>query len=88
MNIIKQFDDPHFFERHYYLAFEDEELKRGFWRWGLGDDGGLYYQCYAAEDPEDWYEYPDGDAYSEKLLVTFDEMRKIVKEFGHLVVFT
>lgn len=85
MNIVKQFDDHEFFERHFYLSYTDEELKKGFWRWGLGDDGELYFQTSAYDT--NWYPYPE-EAYSDKLLVTFDDMRKIVKQFGHLVVFT
>jgi hypothetical protein len=87
MRIIKQFDDFDFFERHHYLAYEDEELKKGYWRWGLGDDGELYCQSYGFPEPEEWHPYPEV-GYGGKLLVTFDEMRKIVKEFGHLVIFT
>jgi len=87
MKIIKQFDDWDFFERHHYLAYEDEELARGYWRWGLGDDGDLYCQCYSFESPDEWYLYSE-ECYPGQLHVLFSDMRKIVKEFGHLVVFT
>lgn len=87
MKIIKQFDDYEFFERHHYLEFEDEELKTGFWRWGLGDDGNLYCQCYGFDNPKYWYFYEE-KCYEGRYHLLFSEMRKIVKEFGHLVVFT
>ena len=87
MKIIKEFEDHDFFERHYYISYDNEELKKSYWRWGLGDDGELYYQSYASNLPGKWYNYPDARCYTENLLVNFDEMKRIVKEFGHLVVF-
>ena len=91
MKIIKKFTDCNFFERHFHPYLNDEELKKGFWNWGLGNDGNLYFQTNAPGwelyPSKNWYSYPDS-GYDDKLLVTFDEMRKIVKEFGHLIIFT
>jgi hypothetical protein len=48
------------------------------WSWGLGDDGWVYYKSSAYEDPNKWCIY----GYSIRLKT----MCKIVKEFGHLLV--
>ena len=94
MNIIKQFDDYEFFERHFTPYFDDDELSKGYWRWGLGDDGDLYCQCSAFndswnnnnfDDPNEWYPYSEA-CYPEQLHVLFEDMVKIVKEFGKLLV--
>jgi hypothetical protein len=63
--------------------FVDEDfLKRSapdsVWSWGLGDDGWVYCKCSVYEDPNKWSLY--GYALSLKT------MCKIVKEFGHLLV--
>ena len=88
MKIIKQFDDFEFFERHYGMDYSDDELGKSFWRWGLGNDGELYYQNNARDsNPKKWLAYPD-EAYGMELLLTFSEMRRLVKEFGHLVILT
>jgi hypothetical protein len=85
MNIVKQFDDYVFFKKHFYLAFEDNdpEYINGSWRWGLGDDGELYCQCSDFEDPKMWYDLSE-TSFGIK---SIREMKKIVKEFGHLLVF-
>ena len=87
MNIVKQLNDPEFFERHFFMELDDDDLSKGYWIWGLGDDGELYFRCSLFTHGDMWHPYPE-EGYSDKLLVTFGEMRKIVKEFGHLVVFT
>jgi hypothetical protein len=99
MNIVKQFDDHEFFERHHCLAYGDTELTKGYWRWGLGDDGELYCQCsyfnskdnrggYHVEwidNPNEWYLYFEA-CHVRQYHVLFEDMLKIVKEFGKLLV--
>ena len=87
MKIVKEFDHLDFFERHHYLAYDDEELKTGYWRWGLGENGELYCQCSTFDRPNGWYLYEE-KCYEGQFYVLFSDMRRIVKEFGHLVVFT
>jgi hypothetical protein len=81
MKIVKQFDDYEFYKHQKHLP------KDGFWKWGLGDDGNLYFMCSELLEiyGDEWIEY-DGDEYS--IHIRFNDMLKIVKEFGHLLVFT
>lgn len=83
MQIIKQFEDKDFFERYYYLALEKEELENGYWFWGLDSDGDLCCKCSDFLDPDSWYHYNELSFYKTNI----KDMRKIVKEFGHLLVF-
>lgn len=100
MNIIKQFDDHEFFERHHCTEYDDADLAKGYWRWGLGDDGELYCQCSAFihkamdsrwkvpshfNDPNEWYPYSEA-CWPGQYHVDFQDMIKIVREFGKLLV--
>jgi len=73
MNIIKSFE----VENPGQLSIE----------WGLGDDGELYYRYFhpRREKVDGWEIYDGRDVPP---IPGFKLMRKIVKEFGHLVVFT
>lgn len=88
MKIIKEIISQDYYKNYLGdLNFETEEefeeaSKNGYWLWGLGADGDLYCKCSDFEDPNDWYLY---DVISCPPLV---EMKKIVKAFGHLLVFT
>jgi hypothetical protein len=76
MKIVKQFDDE-IYKIDYYGA-------NGTWTWGLGEDGNLYIR-----------RLPIRKGYKEWMLSTdlaipidLQTMKRIVKAFGHLVVFT
>jgi hypothetical protein len=89
MKIVKQFDDYDFFKSRFYMTFDKNDPKyiNGIWRWGLGDDGELYCQCSDFENPEDWYNLYSSMSTSFRPN-SIRQMKKIVKEFGHLLVFT
>ena len=55
-----------------------------FWFWGLGDDGNLYYRSSEFANQDRWHEYKRLAGAT----LTIGDMKKIVKEFGHLIVFT
>ena len=57
------------------------------WLWGLGDDGRLYGMCTNIGHE---YSFSMTWVLSSNLGfgIPLDEMKKIVKEFGNLVVFT
>ena len=76
MKIVKSFKDPEFFRSRYGDDPDDT------WEWGLGDDGELYYRCnkFAGND---WHNM----GYV-NIIFTLRDMKRIVKQFGHLVVFT
>jgi hypothetical protein len=64
-------------------SFEDKDYaeKYGYdhWYWGLGDDGNIYRRANEA------YSWVDMNALV--LSLYLGDMKKLVKEFGHLVVF-
>ncbi len=54
--------------------------------WGLGDDGELYVRLANPRNASwsaPWEKYVEMD-----FGITLREMREIVKQFGHLVIFT
>lgn len=75
MKIVKSFEDQKFFQRRYRGC-----NYKGEWLWGFGDDGELYCRCTQ-------FGHDNWAALSE-LDLTIEDMKRIVKEFGHLVVFT
>jgi len=84
MNIVKEFEDHNFFcldkishpNFHQYFS----------WYWGLSDDGKVYYRCTRFSDPDEWRALEDNGEVA--VLISLGTMKKIVKQFGHLVVFT
>lgn len=61
---------------------------RPYRKWGLGDDGDLY-SLFIGDGDHQWI----GDGWTKYDAQTtwgtdLDEMREIVKQFGHLVIFT
>jgi hypothetical protein len=80
MKIIKQFSDPIYMRKTYESWESDDELV-GDWAWGLGADGNLYCKCSDFEN-DDWYLFSHTS-----FKVGIPEMKRIVKEFGHLLVF-
>jgi hypothetical protein len=60
---------------------------RPYREWGLGNDGHLYSRfigsgIHKLKFPEEWQEYYEESPFG----VPFGEMKRIVKEFGHLLV--
>ena len=78
MKIVKSFEDQKFFQRRY----RGSELS-GEWLWGFGDDGELYCRCTQFGDDR-WRRFDEVGWFDP----TMEDMKRIVKEFGHLVVFT
>lgn len=80
MKIIKQFDDFAFIEKRY------EDAHEYTWTWGLGDDGELYYHqtCKGKTDLDSWCLA----TYNHIVMryVSLQVMKRIIKEFGHLLV--
>lgn len=79
MKIVKQFDDPVYFHR----CFRRFPAKDEYYRWGLGDDGLVYY-CDSMDRG-----YPLG--FWSKIVrpgqtITMRDMKLLIKEFGHLLV--
>lgn len=83
MKIVKEFEDPEFMANPRICGLED--VKDYKWIWGLGDDGNLYYRCTRLEDPNVWWDLKGADYVAP--LITLKHMKKIVKEFGHLLAF-
>lgn len=83
MNIVKEFDDQDFF-RHTEIS-SPEYHDKYTWYWGFGDDGNLYYRCTRFEDPDRWWDLNKSGEVA--ALVGLKTMKKMVKEFGHLLVF-
>jgi hypothetical protein len=84
MAIVKQFEDPEFLI-DYYKWVDTDQLKGSHFYWGLGDDGELYARCSRFADTDHWYP----TVYLSNMYQHFKlkYMKKLVKEFGHLVVF-
>lgn len=83
MNIAKQFED----EEYYRLPGVRPTgiIPPGAtWLWGLGEDGQLYYRFVPSDYPDQWYAY---QTHAEYLPMSIAQMKKIVNEFGHLLVF-
>lgn len=60
-------------------------------QWGFGEDGGLYYRymgsgSYTLKNPETipWEKWDKFLPFAP----SFHEMQQLVKQFGHLVIFT
>lgn len=84
MNIVKEFEDQDFFQ-HPKLSTPEYHL-RYTWYWGLSDDGNLYYRCTRFSNPDEWRELASSEQIAP--LVSLKTMKKLVKQFGHLLVFT
>jgi hypothetical protein len=80
MKIIKQFDDPEYFSR----IFRRNPGPNEYYKWGLGDDGLIYYSDTVGytSSPNNW------DLICRPgCTLMIKDMRLIIKEFGHLLVF-
>ena len=83
MNIIKEFEDADFFA-HPEIS-SPEYHGRYTWYWGLGDDGQIYYRCTRFSDPNEWWNLHEAQEIA--AIVRLKTMNKLVKQFGHLLVF-
>ena len=78
MKIIKSFPDHEFINDR----VENVDGSKSEWYWGFGDDGGLYYRTTEHNLPEQWSAVDYTLGYDIRL----KDMKKLVKEFGHLLV--
>jgi hypothetical protein len=85
MKIVKQFEDPEFLAITYNWVSSDN-LSREHFYWGLGEDGELYCKCSRFIENHLWH--PPCAIGNLEDKISLKLMRRIVKEFGHLVVFT
>lgn len=85
MKIVKQFDSNEWAIKHSgsrVSSWDGAEHKPN-WTWALGDDGYLYGQGWILGHlyTNGWCRYEDMS-----FGIPLTEMKKIVKEFGHLLV--
>jgi len=83
MKIIKSFEDPEFFTK-VYIKY-DPNVKSGTWLWGLGDDGNIYCRCSNFSAPTVWFKLGVSPVAINELSIR--EMKRLIKEFDHLLVF-
>jgi hypothetical protein len=84
MNIIKEFEDQEFFCLPEMSS--PEYHGRYTWFWGLSSNGDIYFRCTRFTDPDEWRELRASGQIAE--LVSLKTMKKLVKHFGHLLIFT
>jgi hypothetical protein len=78
MKIVKEFSDLEFFRKRYRGNFYSQQ---DMWLWGLGENGELYCRCSTFAEGK-WY--PSDDI--PYLNLSIADMKRITKEFGHLLV--
>jgi len=83
MRIVKSFRDNEYLEKVYHWKDVSPDQ---FWEWGLGEDGDLYFKCSYAVNPEEWHQFSES-GQSVLSHITIRDMKRIVKEFGDLLVF-
>jgi hypothetical protein len=77
MKIIKQFDDLEYFKKRYKgNKIEADDM----WSWGLGEDGELYCRTTTISSKK-WLSMSEVAG----LVFSIADMKRIVKEFGHLL---
>ena len=80
MKIVKEFESSEFASKIQHVTFRHFN----YLKWGLGDDANLYCQGkYSNSEYSPWINPFENSVYPD-----INEMKKIVKEFGHLLVFT
>jgi hypothetical protein len=85
VRVVKSFEDPEFLKAIYGWV-SDKEVEKDHFYWGLGDDGGLYLSCSRFRDNDYWHKLEAISNIEDHLSIRV--MKRIVKEFGHLVIFT
>jgi hypothetical protein len=79
MKIVKQFSSNDF-----AIKKSSPDMIGANWTWGLGNDGELYGRgSFAQYYIREWFIYRNAS-----FGIPISEMKKIIKEFGHLVIFT
>lgn len=76
MKIVKEFES-----NEYAISRSQSTAFNPYLSYGLGDDGNLYCKCRMSGYVLDTWCKPS-------FYISILEMKKIVKEFGHLLVFT
>jgi hypothetical protein len=84
VNIVKEFEDHEFF-RHPMMS-SPEFHNQYTWYWGLEEGGEIYYRCTRFSDPDEWRRLTNNRDIA--VLIGLKTMKKLVKQFGHLLVFT
>lgn len=85
MKIVKQFEDDDFLRKVYSWREPHEFNDQDKFIWGLGEDGNLYFKCTRFNPGDAWNTFKTV-AVADHL--TLKEMKRLIKEFGHLVIFT
>jgi len=67
--------------KEFYDPIYGEKVNCRNWIWGLGDDGNVYRRI---SDIDNWNDI-NGPLPTK---ISLREMKMLVKEFGHLVIFT
>jgi hypothetical protein len=88
MKIIKHFSDPIYAAK--YAELIGIEFKS--WHWGLSDSGDLYFKSQEwSEDNPSQFKFHEEDGWIPTNIVEINfsiyDMKRIVKAFGHLVLF-
>jgi hypothetical protein len=86
VNIVKEFKDPEFLAVLYNWC-SNEQLFGSNFHWGLGEDGELYCRCDLFIEGKNWIK-PHTSRNNFGELINLKVMKRIVKQFGHLVIFT
>lgn len=89
MEIVKSFEDSRYYDRLYQER--GMTCEKSAWYWGLGEDGKLYCFCDTFFATTEYREFsdvtgPEGVGNNFPML-SISDMRRIVKEFEHLLVF-
>jgi hypothetical protein len=84
VKIVKEIEDHDFFCNPQIST--PEYRGRYTWYWGLGDNGRIYYRCTRFAAPDEWHSLQDNTGVAAE--VSLKTMKKLVKQFGHLLVFT
>jgi len=85
ITIVKQFEDPVFL-RLMYSWVSEKDLENDHFYWGLSDGGELYLKCTRFSGTYPWHKSCDVSDVGRNMSLKL--MKRIVKEFGHLVIFT
>ena len=90
MKIVKSFEDKDFFEKYHNDSerdISDDYKMKGQWYWRLGDDGNLYYHSSVYCKTDEWQIFQQPHNWKVAANLSLKDMKKIVKQFGHLLVF-
>ena len=83
MKIVKSFYDDQYYDllcKHLGIPNDNQG-----WEWGLGEDGKLYCFCETFHQTMMWQDFIE--VAGKNFILPVSCMRKIVKQFGDLLVF-